>query len=130
MKYLLDTNALLFWLEDSKRLRAAVRRDLASPVNSVYVSAVSTFEIAVKAGIGRISLPDSPAKLLPPLLARSGLLTLPISIEHSFGVYDLPLHHGDPFDRLLVSQARLESMTLVTSDKQLAAYDIEVIVLR
>jgi PIN domain nuclease of toxin-antitoxin system len=130
MKYLLDTSALLFWLEGSKRIGKAVRAELVNPANRVYVSSVSAFEISVKASLRRLSLPDSPARLLPPFFTRSGLTELPVSMQHSFGVYELPPHHSDPFDRLLISQALCEDMTLVSSDRLFAAYAVKLVLLK
>lgn len=129
MRYLLDTNALLFWLFGSKRLGATTIAQLIDPANRVYVSSVSAFEIAVKASIGRITLPSPPARLLPPFIERSSIDVLTLTLEHSFGVYDLPALHADPFDRLLISQAVCEDLTLVTSDRQLAAYDVKTILI-
>ncbi|GAC1304400.1 MAG: type II toxin-antitoxin system VapC family toxin [Vulcanimicrobiaceae bacterium] len=130
MNYLLDTNALLFWLQGSERMGKAVLSELIDPANRVYVSSVSAFEIAVKASLERLSLPESPGTLFPPFFAQSRLSVLPISMEHGFGVYDLPWHHTDPFDRLLISQALCEDLTLVTSDRRLAAYAVKIVLLK
>ncbi len=130
MNYLLDTSALLFWLEGSKRFTKAVKNELVRPANQVYVSAVSAFEIAVKASLKRLTLPEPPAKLLPPFFIASGLTTLPVTMEHSFGVYALPPHHTDPFDRLLLSQALCEDMTIVSSDRAFAAYSVNLVLLK
>jgi PIN domain nuclease of toxin-antitoxin system len=97
---------------------------------SFYVSAVSGFEIAVKASLKRLKLTGAPSDIVPPLFAGSGLTTLPITMEHSFGVFALPHHDSDPFDRLLVSQAIKENLTLVTSDEMLKQYPATVIVLK
>lgn len=130
MKFLLDTNTLLFWLEGSRRIDKRLLARLVDPANTVYVSAVSAFEIAVKASLKRLKLPDAPSKVLPPFFAQSGLTTLPVTMEHSFGVFALPHHHSDPFDRLLISQAIAENLTLVTSDKMLKQYPATVILLK
>jgi PIN domain nuclease of toxin-antitoxin system len=130
MKYLLDTNALLFWLEGSKRIGKTIRTELVNPANKVYVSSVSAFEISVKASLKRLVLPGSPAQLLPPFFVRSGLTELAVSMEHSFGVYDLPPHHADPFDRLLISQALCEDMTVVSSDRVFSAYAVRLALLK
>ncbi len=129
MRFLLDTNALLFWLEGSRRIEKRLLARLVDPANAVYVSAVSGFEIAVKASLKRLKLPDAPSKILPPFFTQASLTTLPITMEHSLGVFALPQHHSDPFDRLLVSQAIAEGLTLVTSDKILERYPAKVILL-
>jgi len=130
VNYLLDTNALLFWLEGSRRMTRLVQNELVDPTNRVFVSSVSAFEIAVKASLKRLILADTPARLLTPFFAASGLRPLQLTMQHSFGVFDLPPHHSDPFDRLLVSQALHEEMTLVTSDRALAAYPVKVLLVR
>ncbi len=122
---MLDTNALLFWLAGSKRMKAALRDRLVDPENTVYVSAVSAFEIAVKASLGRLTLPGEPAAILMPFLERSRLSLLPMTVKHSFGVYALPPHHTDPFDRMLIAQALAEDLTIVTSDRQFSQYDVK-----
>ena len=129
MRFLLDTNALLFWLEGSRRIEKRLLARLVDPANAVYVSAVSGFEIAVKASLKRLRLPDAPSKILPPFFTQASFTTLPITMEHSLGVFALPHHHSDPFDRLLVSQAIAEGLTLVTSDKILEQYPAKVILL-
>ncbi|GAC1416061.1 MAG: type II toxin-antitoxin system VapC family toxin [Candidatus Velthaea sp.] len=130
MRYLLDTNALLFWLQGSKRIPKSVQAMLENADNDVYVSAVSGFEIAVKASLQRLSFSEPPAKLLPPFFEQAGLAVLPIAMEHSFGVYDLPAHHTDPFDRLLISQALCEDMTLISSDKIFKMYPAKIVLLK
>ncbi len=126
MKFLLDTNALLFWLAGI-RIKKRVRDLLVDPANSVYVSAVSVFEIAVKASLGRLQLPSDPKNLLPSFFDASGLSTLPVSIDHAFAVYSLPHHHADPFDRLLIAQALEEHLTIVTSDRTFLQYKVELV---
>jgi PIN domain nuclease of toxin-antitoxin system len=130
VKYLLDTNALIYWLEGSKRIPKRLQSDLARSDNEVFVSVISTFEIAVKASLGRLSLPGEPAKTLLPFLDEAGLEILPLSSEHSLKIYDLPWHHRDPFDRLLIAQAMLEDMTLVTSDADFSSYPVKIVLLK
>ncbi len=127
MKFLLDTNALLFWLSGSTRLNARILDRLTDPANVVYVSAVSAFEIAVKASLGRLKIAGDPAEVVPPFLDGSGLAALPVSMRHAFGVYALPRYHDDPFDRLLISQALVEDLTLVSSDRELAKYGVKMV---
>ncbi|GAC1398191.1 MAG: type II toxin-antitoxin system VapC family toxin [Vulcanimicrobiaceae bacterium] len=127
MKFLLDTNALLFWLAGSKRITTKLRTTLANPDHRVFVSSVSTFEIAVKASLERLRLPDSPRNVLPEFLARAGLTHLPLTVDHSLGVFDLPWHHNDPFDRLLIAQALCEDLTLVSSDRMMATYPVKLL---
>lgn len=119
LSLLLDTHVLLWWLAGSSRLRLPARAAIAeSP--SVYVSAATAWEIAIKSSLGKLDFPRS----LEQQLLQNQFHPLPISIPHAMAVATLPLHHRDPFGRMLVAQARIESLTLVTSDPILRAYDV------
>lgn len=98
--------------------------ELSKPANDVYVSAASTWEIAIKVAIGKLTLPDEPEKYVSARMHEFGLRELPISTKHTFDVGRLPLRHADPFDRLLISQARVEKMVIVTSDRIFARYPV------
>jgi PIN domain nuclease of toxin-antitoxin system len=124
MKLLVDTNVLLWWFLRSDRLPDKVRAILAQAANSVFASAVSTWEIAVKSAIGRLSLPGDPAQYLPDRFRHAQIQELPITAAHTYGVFGLPKHHADPFDRLLIAQAQLEGMTIVTADRTFKKYDV------
>ena len=127
MRFLLDTSALLFWLEGSPRIKKRLRDQLVEPANLVFVSAVSAFEIALKASLGKLRFSGDPAEVLPPFFERSGLSTLPVAVNHGLGVYGLPRHHSDPFDRLLISQAIAEDLTLVSSDGIFSKYAVKLV---
>ncbi len=120
MQLLLDTQAFLWWLNDDRRLGARARAAIAKPENLVLVSAASAWEIAVKRASGRLTAPGDIADWI----VRSGFSDLPIEVGHAVASAELPRHHGDPFDRLLVAQAQLERMTLVTADRAVGAYDV------
>jgi PIN domain nuclease of toxin-antitoxin system len=124
---LLDTNALLWLLADDGRVSDWTRRLVADRRNQVYVSAVSAWEMAIKVSLGKLSAPPDIGVWLPREMAASGLTPLPISIEHASGVEQLPPHHADPFDRLLIAQARAEELTIVTADSQLERYEVQVV---
>jgi PIN domain nuclease of toxin-antitoxin system len=124
VKYLLDTHVLLWWFLRSDRLKKRVRETLADPGSTVYVSAVSAWEIAIKMRLGKLELPGTPASFLPSRIARAGMTPLPILASHAYGVFDLPDHHADPFDRLLIAQAQAESLTIVTADTAFKEYDV------
>jgi PIN domain nuclease of toxin-antitoxin system len=117
---LLDTHALLWWLEDNPQLGAGAREVVADPASVVFVSAVSVWEIAIKRAIGKLRAPDG----LTDRIDDAGFERLPVGFDHAERVGSLPLHHGDPFDRLLVAQALVEGATLVTSDRLIEAYDV------
>ncbi len=127
MNLLLETNALLWWLAGSDRLGRPARNAIADPDSDVYASAASAWEIAIKVGLGKLELPANVATWLPAQLTENRFVPLPISIAHALGVEDLPPHHTDPFDRLLVAQALVEGMTIVTGDAQLERYAVPVI---
>ncbi|MGH3611777.1 MAG: type II toxin-antitoxin system VapC family toxin [Pseudonocardia sp.] len=123
MRLLLDTHALLWWLFGLPRLGPAARAAIVDPVAEVFVSGVSAAEIAIKQAKGRLDAPDD----LPAQLAANGFTELRLSVLHGLAVAELPSHHGDPFDRMLVAQARVEGLTLVTADRAMDAYDVAIL---
>lgn len=127
MKVLLDTQCWLWWLSDPDRLNREAHRAMADERNALFLSAASSWEIAIKVGLGKLRLPQAADKYVPQRLAEQGTSSLPIEHAHALNVANLPPYHRDPFDRLLVSQAQLERLTLLTADPQLLAYDVPVI---
>jgi PIN domain nuclease of toxin-antitoxin system len=120
---LLDTHALLWMLADDPKLTAEAHDAIASEENSVLVSAVSAWEIAIKCRLGKLQAPDD----LVEQLAAADLQPLPITIGHALAAGALPRHHEDPFDRMLVAQAQLEDLTIVTADRGLQRYDVPIL---
>ena len=123
MNLLLDSHALLWWLDDSPRLGPAARTAIGSAA-SVAVSLASVWEIAIKAGLGKLSVD------LDELLAnvrRDGFDLLPLTAADCLAVARLPHRHGDPFDRMLIAQARERGLTLVSDDRNFAAYEVGVV---
>lgn len=127
MRLLLDTHAFLWAILDDQRLSSAARRTITDREHEVFVSAATGWEIAVKAALGRLILPQSPARLVPRHMQASGFLPLPIRMEHALRVHDLPEHHRDPFDRLLIAQAIEDRLTLVTADPRFKEYSVRTI---
>jgi PIN domain nuclease of toxin-antitoxin system len=127
MNLLLDTQALLWWKEGSKRLGSRARRAIESGATTVRVSAVSAWEIAIKSRSGRLKLSEPLAAWMPERLEREGFLMLSVTVAHAVAVGSLPGHHHDPFDRLLIAQARAEDLTLVTADMVLDDYEVTVL---
>ena len=127
MKLLLDTHVLLWWLTGDPRLSAEAHAVLRDGRNTVHLSAVSVAEMAIKAGKGRLGLPLPVGDLVLDVLEHDGFATLPIELSHAAELESLPDHHRDPFDRLLVAQARVEGMGLVSGDPQLRAYEVDVV---
>ena len=127
MRLLLDTNVLLWWLNDAARIRPEVIAVIAEPENEAFVSAASAWEIAIKFAIGKLSVPH-PRDWLPQQMAENRFRPLPIGHDHALAAADLPRLHSDPFDRMLVVQAKLGQLALVTADQGLAAYGVELLV--
>ena len=125
MRLLLDTHAFLWWVLDDPRLSTTGRELIADPATEVLFSAVSGWEIAIKARTGRLDLPKDVPGFVLDQLRRNRLTVLPIELRHALRVHGLPDHHRDPFDRLLVAQAEVEAVPLLSRDPLLAAYGIE-----
>ncbi len=127
MRILLDTHCWLWWITTLEKLSPTAQQLIMDGHNEVFLSAASSWEIAIKYSLGRLPLPEAPEKFVPPRLTRDAITPLPISHSHALRVASLPLHHRDPFDRLLISQAQLEQLTIMTVDKQFEAYEVELI---
>ena len=122
MILLLDTHAFLWWRENDPRLGAQARKAIAR-ADIVYVSAASAWEIAIKVALGKLRIPGS----VEEAVEESRFSGLPISLGHAAAVLDLPDHHRDPFDRMLIAQARVGGMTVVTADRRFEPYDVAVL---
>ena len=123
MRLLLDTHTLIWHFEGSSSLSQAARNAIDAPDNQLFISAASLWELAIKVGLGKLRIEIS----LPELAAgyeKTGTTLLSITPEHAMAVQTLPSHHRDPFDRILISQAKLESMTLITHDEMIQQYDV------
>jgi PIN domain nuclease of toxin-antitoxin system len=127
MKLLLDTCAFLWMLGEDARLGPRSRALVLDPGNRLYLSAASSWEIAIKVGLGKLDLPEPPATLVPAQMVRNGIEPLAVEHIHALTTAGLPLHHRDPFDRLLVAQAQLEGLPLLTPDPAFAPYGVETI---
>jgi PIN domain nuclease of toxin-antitoxin system len=126
-KVLLDTHVWL-WLQSSpKRLNERARTLLADPKETLLFSAASSWEIAIKYALKRLDLPEPPTVFVPKRLARGGFTPLAVEHAHALRVAQLPLHHRDPFDRLLIAQSQLEDATLATGDPQFLLYDVDIL---
>ncbi|MCC6133219.1 MAG: type II toxin-antitoxin system VapC family toxin [Acidobacteria bacterium] len=124
MRLLLDTHVFLWWNMDDPRLSASARAAIASASNEVFLSAASAWEIAIKWQKGRLTLPEPPDAYVASRLQSNAILPLAVELQHAAAVAALPPLHSDPFDRLLVSQARMEDLTLVTGDPEIARYGV------
>jgi len=123
MNLLLDTHVLLWWLDDHPDLSPRAKSVIADGNNLVFVSAAVIWEIRIKQALGKLEVPANFRKVLD----QQGFELLDITVDHAYAVGDLPSHHRDPFDRMLVAQAKLEGLTLVTHDLRLKKYKITLI---
>ena len=121
---LLDTHVLLWWLSGDRRLGAKAKAAIRRRDTSVFVSAASLWEIAIKVALGRLDLEGPPQSWLPPELDKHSFRDLPVTGMHALGVASLPEIHRDPFDRVLVAQARAEGLTLVSGDERVLEYPV------
>ena len=120
LRLLLDTHTLVWWLSDVSRLAEGARNAIADPRNDVFVSAVTGWEISVKRATGRMTAPDN----LSAMVEERGFIHLPLTFHHAEQAGSLPMHHRDPFDRILVAQAQVEGLILVTRDAFIPLYGI------
>ena len=124
---LIDTECWLWWHLTPDRLGSRALALFEERRAPLLFSSASSWEIAIKVGLGTLALPASPERFVPEQLAEDDIEGLAISHAHALHVARLPTHHSDPFDRLLVAQAQLERCALLTSDPQLLAYDVEIL---
>ena len=127
MNVLVDTHVWIWSLASPDRLSPESRGLLSSSRNVVYLSAASAWELAIKAALGKIELPEPVETYVPTRMARQGITALPITHAHALRVSTLPQHHRDPFDRLLIAQALVERLPILTADAAFDRYGVEVI---
>ena len=127
MKYLLDTSIWLWSVGSVENINPVGRELLADGKQEFYLSAASSWEIGIKAASGKLQLPGPPVTYVPKRLADQGIIPLPILHQHALAVYDLPKHHTDPFDRLLIAQALTEEMVVLTSDSVFRRYTVPIV---
>jgi PIN domain nuclease of toxin-antitoxin system len=123
MNIVLDTHICLWWLDDSPEMKAEVRRILSNENNIVIVSAVVIWEIRIKQAIGKLAIPPDFFEVLN----SQGFEFIPITPNDAYAVSDLPLHHRDPFDRMLIAQSISGGFTILTHDIQFSKYDVPII---
>jgi len=127
VKYLFDTSVWLWSLAAPHRIGREGLSVLARGDAEFYFSALSAWEIAIKWAIGKLPLPEPPATYVPKRIAEQGILPLPITHHHTLAVSQLPNHHRDPFDRLLIAQAQTEGMAILTADRAFRLYDVQIV---
>ena len=124
MTFLLDTHVFLWFCQNDPSLSAVAKAIIEDPVNRKLVSLASCWEIAIKAGLGKLTLGEPSDTYIPNAIARTGFELLPISLSHATGVEKLPLHHRDPFDRILIAQAILDDEPIISVDVAFDPYGV------
>jgi len=128
VKVLLDTHTFLWWVGDDSRLSPRARKILSDNANETFFSAASGWEIAIKTAIGRLKISaDNPAAFVLEQVAVNGFEVLPIHLAHALKTYSLPNYHRDPFDRILIAQASLEGLGLLSADRRFNHYPVRVL---
>jgi PIN domain nuclease of toxin-antitoxin system len=127
VKALLDAHAFIWWVLDMPNLSETCRGIVGDGDNEIVVSVASSYEIAYKAEQGRLTLPETPEAYVRDRLSANGFASLPIELGHALRAATLPRIHGDPFDRLLVAQAQIEGLPILTADPAISLYDVETI---
>ena len=127
MKLLLDTHIFLWWLAGDERFSMECRQLLSASATLPLLSAVSSWEIAIKHGLGKLQLPEPPESFVVSRMARERIAGLPIEHAHALAVASLPVHHRDPFDRMLIAQAKVEGIPIMTADSAFSAYDVDLL---
>jgi len=127
MRALLDTHVLLWWLTDDERLSGKARRAFTSGRSTLLWSAASSWELAVKISLGKLSLPGPLRSYLPKKLREQRITPIAVEHSHAFRVAELPAHHRDPFDRLIIAQAQVEKVPIISADSKLGQYDVKIV---
>ena len=127
MKILVDTHAFIWLTDETTRLSAAALSALKAPENELWLSDASVWEMAIKVRLGKLTLPEPFHEKIFEAILRTGVVVLPIATRHAVAVSQLPMHHRDPFDRMLVVQASMEECAIVTHDPLIALYGVPVI---
>jgi len=127
MRIVLDTHAFLWAASDDRRLSPRAREIVDDPDSELLLSAASAYQIGVKVARGKLQLPDDTGSYLRTRMAAFGMRPLPVTVEHAVAAAALPRFHSDPWDRLLVAQARCESIPILTADQLVRRYEVETI---
>jgi PIN domain nuclease of toxin-antitoxin system len=127
VKYLLDTGVWLWTLSEPERLSREAREVFTDSSHEIFLSVVTSWEIAIKISANKLRLPEPPEAYVPRRMTAQGLRALEVSHSHALAVSALPAYHRDPFDRLLVAQARLEDLILMTADRTVSRYPARIL---
>lgn len=126
-RYLIDTHCWLWWNADPERLAGAAKEVIAEGGNEILFSVASAWEITIKHSLGKLTLPLPPEKYVPSRIHKNSMAVANIQLDHVLNIARLPRHHRDPFDRILISQAQVESLTFITADERIREYDVNLL---
>ena len=127
MKLLIDTQCWLWWFAEPDRLKEATIAQIVDETNELWFSVASVWEMGIKVKLGKLPLPEPINLYLSSRMKQLGARSLEIRADHALQAGGLPLHHRDPFDRMLIAQAQVEGMTIVTSDRMFNRYEVEIL---
>jgi len=127
VRILLDTHTFLWWTNNSPQLSKNAREIIANPESELFLSAASGWEIAIKMQLGKLRVADDLERFIAEQLSLNQIVTLPITMHHALHVHNLPLHHRDPFDRMIITQSQLEKMPVLTANGIFARYNVKTI---
>lgn len=127
MKLLIDTQCWLWWFAEPDRLKQGTIDQIVDEKNELWFSVASVWEMGIKVGLGKLPLPEPIDRYLASRMKELGTRSLEIRADHALQAARLPLHHRDPFDRMLIAQAQVEGMVIVSADRMFALYDVEIL---
>jgi PIN domain nuclease of toxin-antitoxin system len=127
MNYLVDTSIFIWSVGPADRLNREARELIKDTSEHLFFSAASAWEISIKHALGKLRLPESPSTYVPKRVQARGMRLLPILNHHALLAGELPMHHFDPFDRMLIAQAKSEGLTLMTADRTFKRYDVDIL---
>jgi PIN domain nuclease of toxin-antitoxin system len=127
MKYLLDTMAWMWSVGPTEKLGKLALEILSNGEEELYLSSASSWEVVIKTQLGKFELPEPPVTYIPKRLSAQGIRALSVTQGHTLKVYELPRHHADPFDRLIIAQAVVEEMTILTADRIFEKYPVKIL---
>lgn len=125
MRCLLDTHIFIWWILDHPKLSKTLREIIADSTTELFFSCASAWEIVIKATLGKLSLPENPAEWVRKHLDLNRIHALPITVQHALMLHELPSLHKDPFDRIMVAQAKCEDLTIITDDEWIPKYAVK-----
>ena len=125
-KFLLDTHVFIWWIQNDKQLSKKAKTIISDSTNKIYISSASIWEMAIKSKLGKLEIQNFSENFLKKQIFDNSFSFLPISLQHSFQIYELETFHKDPFDHMLIVQAKIESCAIITKDKLFKQYDIDI----